>query len=383
MQVWKARSSLGGAPWGSAARTDERQLAERGSALIMVTVAITVLIAFAIIAIDGPILMTTKGQLQAAADAAALAGASGLLDGSRDVAIDRAIQFAALNNAVENTLQPVVIGPEDVTFPQADIIRVQTHRTQAKGDALRTYFMRLVVPMHTNTADVTAVAEAQWYDICGTRCMKPWCVPDRWEDANGNGTYDAGEVYQAGVTSYMAPRDVGLSITLKVGNPQDAIAPGQFFPVCYPPMDYPGESPLTGSSWYRTFIAECEPYSVGPGDRLLMQPGNMVGPTRAGMQDLTAQDPGAYWDTGRRTVRGSTWGMSPRIVLVPFFDPTQPPGPGRDWVRVTRVGVLFIESIAGNEVHGRFMTINTPGIPCPPGSPGAAGAMVKGISLIH
>jgi len=185
------------------------------------------------------------------------------------------------------------------------------------------------------------------------------------------------------VTSYQAPQDIGLSITLKVGNPQQAIAPGQFFPVCYPPLDYPGGSPETGADIYREWIAECEPYTVGPGDRLLMQPGNMVGPTTQGMADLVALDPNARWNVGSKSVQGSAYGLSPRVAIVPFFDPTQPPGPGRDWVRVTRLGVLFIEQINGNEVRGRFLSINVPGIPCPPGVPGTAGALIRGISLIQ
>ena len=360
-----------------------RRDSQRGSALLLVTGSIAVLMAFAIIAIDMPILLTTKGQLQSAADAAALAGASGLLQGSQQLAIERAIEFAGYNDALQDLRQSVVITAEDISFPQADIIRVQTHRTEETGDALRTYFRRLVDPFNGNTADVTAVAEAQAFDVCGTKCLKPWAVPDRWDDANANGAYDAGENYEAGVTSYLAPRDVGATITLKIGNPQDAIAPGQFFPTCYPPLDFPGGAPETGADVYREWIAGCEPYTISPGDRLLMQPGNMVGPTRQGMEDLVSQDPGARWDAGTRTVQGSAWGMSPRIALVPFFDPTQPPTSGRNWVRITRIGVLFIEQIVGNEVRGRFMTINVPGIPCPPGTPGSIGAMVRGISLIQ
>jgi Flp pilus assembly protein TadG len=368
---------------GLAAGRSRRQNSQRGSALILVTGSIALLIAFAIIAIDVPILLTTKGQLQSAADAAALAGASGLLAGSRDLAIQRAIEFASYNDALQETRVSVVITEADISFPAADIIRVQTHRTEGTGDALRTYFRRLVDPLNGNRADVTAVAEAQWYDVCGAKCLKPWAVPDRWDDTNANGVYDAGEPYEPGVTSYLAPRDVGTTITLKAGSPQDAIAPGNFFPVCYPPLDFPGGEPETGGDTYREWIAGCTPYTVGPGDRLLVQPGNMVGPTRQGFEDLIALDPNARWDVGTQTVTGSAWGMSPRIALVPFFDPTQPPTGGRDWVRITRVGVLFIEQMLGNEVRGRFMTINVPGIMCPPGSPGSMGAMVKGITLIQ
>ena len=67
---------------GSAA-AEPRPNRRRGAALLMVTVAIVALMSFAIISIDGAILLTTKGQLQNAADSAALAGASALLQGDQ------------------------------------------------------------------------------------------------------------------------------------------------------------------------------------------------------------------------------------------------------------------------------------------------------------
>jgi hypothetical protein len=102
-----------------------------------------------------------------------------------------------------------------------------------------------------------------------------------------------------------------------------------------------------------------------------------------GVEDLLAEDPGARWDQGAQTVENSAFGMSPRIALVPFFDPTQPPRPGRNWVRVVRLGVLFIERITSNEVVGRFMTVTTPGTPCTGSNPGSAGAFIRSIALIQ
>ena len=354
----------------------------RGSALLMVTVAIAALMSFAIIAIDGAVLMTTKGQLQSAADAAALAGASGLLEGDEGLATARAIDFAGFNRAVQDTLRDVTITPDDVTFPEEEHIRVTTHRTTATGDPLRTYFRRLVNPLRPNTADVTAVAEAWCFDVCSTQCMKPWAIPDRWDDTNGNNSYDAGETYDPNLTGYQAPGDIGRAITLKVGNPQGTITPGQFFPVCYPPIGYPGESPLTGAEWYRTWIAECEPYLVGPGDQLRTETGNMVGPTRQGIDALIAQDPGARWDASTNTVKNSAYGLSPRIVLVPFFDPRFPPNSGTSSVTVSQVGAFFIAGQNNQgDVVGYFMKVTTQGTPCPGGGDGTS--MVRGIALIE
>ncbi|MFH1755411.1 MAG: pilus assembly protein TadG-related protein [Candidatus Latescibacterota bacterium] len=353
---------------------------QRGSVTIMVTVAMFALFAFAVLAIDGALLMTTRTQLHAAADAAALAGASGLLEGSQDTAIERAIHFASYNSAVQETHAPVVITASDISFPAPDVIRVRTHRTEATGDALRTYFRKVISPF--TTADVAAVAAAKVYDVCGGRCLKPWSIPDRWDDANNNGEYDEGEYYDPNVTGYAVPIDVGVSLVLKVGNPHQTIAPGVFYPVNFPPLDdESGDSPLPGASWYETWIAECEPYTVEPGDRLQIEPGNMVGPTRHGLEKLIAQDPAAAWDPVSKKIIGSAFGLSPRVGLIPFFDPTQPPTSGRNYITVIKLGAFFIESLGpGGQVNGRFIQITKQGTPCPGGT---ASSFIKSIVLVE
>jgi len=353
---------------------------EHGAAMIMVSLALVTLFTFAVLAVDMSMVMAAKGQLQSAADAAALAGASGLATGSTALATSRAVSFASYNTAVRNTRQPVVIAPGDVTFPTATRVRVVTHRTTATGDPVRTYFLRFLSLGRTNTTDVRAVAVAEVENVCATQCLKPWAVPDRWSDTNGNGKYDAGEPYNPTVTGYMAPYDVGFSIVLKIGNPQQAVAPGNFFPVDFPPLG-PGVHPITGGSQYRTNIATCAPYTIGPGDSLQVETGNMVGPTRQGAQDLIALDPGARWDTTTNTVTNSAYGFSPRICIVPFWDPRTPPTSGRNNVHITKLGAFFIESVSANsQVTGRFMQISTPGQACPPG---AAGSFIKTVVLVQ
>ena len=106
----------------------------------------------------------------------------------------------------------------------------------------------------------------------------------------------------------------------------------------------------------------------------------MVGPTRQGMQALIDADPGAYWDASAGTVMGSRFGTSPRIALVPFFDPTSPPTSGKTWVRVVKLAAFFLESVGpGSQVNGRFMNLNVSGTPCAPGAP----SFLTGIALIE
>lgn len=370
----------------SAFKSAARNLAlvrnQRGSVLLLVAFMIAALLAFAALAIDGAILMTARTQLHNAADAAALAGASGLLDGGPDVAIDRAIRFSSLNNAVEKKLSAVEITAEDISFPESNVIRVRTHRTEATNDALKTYFLRIVSPFRSSTADVTAVSAARVYDVCGARCLKPWAIPDRWEDADNNGIYDEGEYYDADATGYTEAMDVGTQIVLKVGEPQETIESGVFFPVTFPPLETGQGKPETGGKDYYNWVISCAPYLVNDGDRLVVEPGNMVGPTYHGMDELTAQDPGAYWDEYSGSIRGSEYARSPRIALVPFFDPRIPPTSGRNWVKVTKIGAFFIESIRGNgDVTGRFVKVTVQGAPC--SNKQLGNSMVKGIALIE
>jgi len=50
-----------------------------------------------------------------------------------------------------------------------------------------------------------------------------------------------------------------------------------------------------------------------------------------GMEDLISLDPGARWDSATKTIVNSAFAESPRIGLVPFFDPTLPPDSGTPW----------------------------------------------------
>jgi Flp pilus assembly protein TadG len=354
----------------------------RGSMIILTAVALVAMFAFAALTIDGAELMTTRNQLQAAADAAALAGASGLVAGNQQTATDRAIAIAGQNLAEQDIKRPVIITAADVTFPAPGRVHVLTHRTAGTGDALVAYFLKIVNPASNNLTDVTAQATAEVYDVCESQCVKPWAIPDRWGDTNGNGKVDAGEPYDPITTGYQAPGDVGVQAVLKVGNPQQAIAPGQFFPVDLPPLNCGcGVGPVPGGDQYRWNIGNCNPYQVGVGDKLATETGNMVGPTKQGVQDLIDADPGAYWDASTQSVMGSSFGKSPRVILVPFFDPTSPPTSGKTYVTVTKVGAFFLEGVQGNgNVTGRFIKATVDGPKCVVQNPGT---FLKGLALVE
>ena len=88
----------------------------------------------------------------------------------------------------------------------------------------------------------------------------------------------------------------------------------------------------------------------------MAEPGNMVGPTRQGMDALIARDPSRV--LGRRTTNKvvSTMHPSPRVVAIPLFDPVfydsgKRNGRNADLKVVNYMG-FFIEEMQGNNVEG-------------------------------
>jgi hypothetical protein len=332
---------------------------EKGVSIIAVAIALVMIFAFAVLAIDMSMIQLGKTQLQNAADAAALAAAWVLCTtGDEDSARAEAIRVAGLNVAIEDTVQrSVIIGDGDVTIDSIGIT-VVTHRTKATGHPISLYFMKVLG--NENLGEMSARAKAG----CGSRCLKPFCPPDRWYDANGDGLWnpDSGDYYDPITTGYMAPTDIGDLITLYLGKKSDDFKQGWFYPI-----RFPGE---TGGNDYRYWIGLCckNPHVlIHLGDQLMIEDGVMTGPTKQGLTDLIAMDPGAHWDSLTGTVTGSCCGVScsecceggsPRVIKVPAFDPVSGLGPGHGYVTIVKILVIFVEGFdnQGN-ITGRFIDV--------------------------
>jgi len=122
---------------------------------------------------------------------------------------------------------------------------------------------------------------------------------------------------------------------------------------------------------------------VEPGDQLQTEPGNKVGPTKQGVQELIAEDPGAYWDAGSKSIKGSAYKdplLSPRVALIPFYDPLYPPTSGRSYVTVKHLGAVFIQGLDGKgNITGRFLKA----VPYAPKDTGAGNGMLAVARLIQ
>ena len=184
-------------------------------------------------------------------------------------------------------------------------------------------------------------------------CVMPFSLVDRWTDTNGNSLYDDGEPYDPDLTGFVAPADVGLSLTLMAGNPHAQLAAQIYYWVALPPLGHE-TPPLTGGDWLRKWVSECAPYGVSSGDSLLVDPGNLLSALLEELNALIAADPGAHWDDATNTVQGSAFGVTPRLLAVSCFDPRYPPTSSQQYVVVTKIAVVFLES-ATSTVQVRFV----------------------------
>ncbi len=370
---------------------------EKGSTLLLVAVSMTALLSMVALAVDAGMLFTARGEAQRVADAAALAGAASFIEAPDNEARARnlAVQYAAMNNVRKAS---VVLLPEDVAVDVANWrVTVTVRRTGDRGDAVDTWFARI---FGVETVDIVAQATAEAVAAGGATCMKPFAVPDAWDDENDNDRYDDGEPYEAGTTGYGTDfrngvpsdngidppgttyeNDFGRPIVLKEGTPQESIVPSWYFPYDVP---QDGNGPSVGADRYRWNIANCNTNVVSIGQAYMVENGNMSGPTKGGTEELLNKDPDAHWDAEADSVVGSAyrpWKASPRVGNIPLFDPRWPVRPGKKEIVFNNITAFWIEGTQGRDVIGRFLYAS--GVIA--GSPGVGtitGPQVKAVRLI-
>lgn len=350
----------------------ERLRDRRGAVLVMAAVSMTAVLGAAALSVDVGLLYTARGEAQKAADAAALGGAGSFIESPFDAdAAEALAEEIGEQNTVRN--EDVEIVPdEDV---EVDLVNrrvtVRVRRIADRGNGVPAYFSRI---FGLSTIDVEATATAEAIEVGSVACVAPFAPPDAFQDVNGNGKFDPGDYYETDVTGYGSPyrdgvpsnngvdprgttysRDFGRPIVLKEGTPQQTLEPSQYFPITLPEK---GGGFTSGADDYREAIAGCVSATIHIGDVIPTEPGNMSGPTRQGMLDLMAQDPGARWDVAGKTVVGSRydpWRASPRVIHIPLFDPEEAPPSGRTDIKVANVTAFWVEGMQGNDVIGRFM----------------------------
>ena len=349
------------------------------------------------------------------------------------------------NKALQRSAVEIDIPNEQITI--SDVEETGTHDVTVLTQSNTAQFLTGLFTIFQNMpnmddadpsdAFVRAIATARCGATCSVSCVKPWSPPDRWDDitgipgymggarnpdwrnnnrwdsefdwsdhdrngnklwdvgepygdANGNGQLDQ-EAYHPSLTgygpdpvpgNYLSPDgDLGLELILHFDNGGASTTPGQYQSVQLPPVNK--GTPIPGGDEYRENIARCNPVAIEKGDWLRLETGGMVGPTNQGMRDLIAQDPDAVWDPTTQNVQNSDFPISPRIVLIPLYDPRIGVRPGHQTdIQVVKVAAFFMERMTGPaEVRGRFLKVRAPGAPCPAGQ--TSGFFTYNLSLIQ
>jgi hypothetical protein len=369
---------------------------------VFVGLGLLAFLAATILAVDVGMLMTARAQAQNSADAGALAGAVALVFDDYD---DRTPTGPAVTSAVAASSAnqvmgaPVSVTPADVVFLNdpagaPNWVQVTVYRRADRGNPVPTLVARY---FGVATADIAATATAEASPANAATCVKPWAVPDKWSEVQ-NPVWDEGDTFdlydnhnkllpnpdvyvpadQPGYTGFDADPngpDYGRLILLKAGNPHQAINASHFFPIALPPD--------TGAAWYEQNIPGCWPGVMEMGDLVPVEPGSMTGPTVSGTQALVDKDPAAYWDGAARRVV-SQFNPSPRIVVLPVFNPAQYEESrqhGRLEIEVANLVGFFIEGEQGNDVRGRIVPMT--GLIRNNGGPIPGGSFLMAIRLVQ
>ncbi|MET0396547.1 MAG: pilus assembly protein TadG-related protein [Longimicrobiaceae bacterium] len=366
---------------------------ERGATFVFFVAMIIPLLSLAALAADVGVMHTARSEAQRAAEAAALAGAGLYMNVGAGGEVPDSATVVAKAREYALTLNGVGKGLADSArvqvFQGEQRVRVTVY---GKASLL---FARI---FGRDVQVVDAVAAARVMGAQGTDCVKPFAIPDLWEektggDKNGDKVYDQGEnwTYEAGEDHYkrysVPPAsdatgygsalrdgkgkpsyvgDQGRRMTIKQGHPKgqetnfespEVLQPGIFLPLVIPDPAGGGDwCPAVtggggdeGASQYKRNIACCNPRMINVNDTLSLKTGRMVGPTQQGMGIRIPNGENTTFDealAGKQT---------PRVIKLVLYDPGELMKGGKQTVVINNIALMYVESVNGDDITGRFL----------------------------
>lgn len=449
-------------------RQEQGGLGRRGATAVFVAVALAALLGMVALAVDVGMLMKLRADAQRAADAAALAGAQEFRDNPDLTAAKYPAALKALEYASRNYVGWEYVDTSAAIFMDSGNTRIANSPqayVQAIADSQKVrVFIR---PRPTSTwfgslfripyVAITVKAAAQAVDAGTGKCVKPFAIPDMWNDPNDDinkpnrlqdlnpqqgqkspetWNWDPTDNYaryqdskqsdSTKWTGWGSPfrngwhndfntnlyyNDYGRPMVIKMSNPQTSPSPGMFYP-WQMPLDSSDAAAVAaynnGAKWYQWNINHCNTAPIALGTTVsqdtsyLNKPGNMIGPTKFGIDSLIAQDPSACWLSFPDTLPshagitsgkvgklqggtctdtyGAGWQDSPRVMMVPLFDPSQIQS-GRTTLTFNNLALIFLESQdnAHSSVNARFLFFAKSTGPLAP----VTGSLIKKLQLVE
>jgi Flp pilus assembly protein TadG len=310
---------------------------EQGVVIVWLALFLLLMLCFVAVGVDVAKLMATHTELQNAADAAALAGASAINPTTGNIiaatAVQRVQTTAQSNKAFINDDQPVIVATDDIEVT-AKTVKVTVRR---QGDeSVVTHFAQVLgIQTLATSANATAKVDTANGAECGI-------VPLSGVPLNPGQTFSVGQVYQ-----------------LKLG--AGSSIEGNFYALDFPACeDGPckGLGP-SGANTYRCLLANGYCCKIEVGQVLNTETGNMSGPTKTAMDSrFNADHVSAQNITYAQYL--AMGGTGQRVVVVPL---TTAPSGGK--VTVTGFGSFFVKNRPGtgasSTIDGEFIINVAPG----------------------
>ncbi len=327
----------------------------RGFVIMTFALTLAAVVGLAAFAVDLGMLYHARVSAQRAVDAAALAGAFTFivdpLAPQPSTAEGNATTLASNNRIFRDA-----VAAGDVTAT-ADVpnrrVTVQMNHSQP------TYMAGV---LGINALDLSVRADAEASNVgSGSNCTKPFFLPNTLLatedpcDACATGTE---LLVSGGVATAFAQGQIGQQMNLRPVSPHNALAPSQFYSIA---LGGPGAARYSDNIW------SCSPEASYCTNTYPVETGNMVGPTKQGVNTLTGSNdayiaPGQYLLGG-----GGISNTSNQLVTMPVWDVCAHPDyqcPGDDFpsggnvsIPVSGFALVFVEGMAGNDVVGRLISI--------------------------
>jgi hypothetical protein len=339
--------------------------AERGAMLVHVSILMMGLLAISGFAIDYGQFWVARRQAQNVADAGAHAGA--VARGFDDLSLTPPIDSGKVYESIVNTVEtnriwgvPAQAATIDINYdcPPGVIrgwcVTVDVHRdgTGVGREALPTYFLRLA---GITSQPVRATATARVREANSTECLRPWMLPDKFADVNGNGTFDDGDEF---IFPGYTRDDIGKQFVISPNADGSIALNADGLPIL---TDYNivGDTAY-GRTEYSSQIVACalkgwltKPLSNVPIDG--------SEPTDVAVNQLINSDPTAGWDDVDKAVTGPYGFGSPRVVVVGLYDPeayhTAQQQPSEESIELPIINLiaLFIEDVENGVITARLV----------------------------
>jgi hypothetical protein len=399
-----------------------RLRSETGVSLIVVAIALFSLIGISVFVLDQGVFYLARARAQNAADAGALSGAiARAFDDPADPPEDDgpAAQAAQAGVLMNPSIQGGVYGAElpanwhvcpGFVLPASGCVTINAHLDGTNGSTMTPTFLLNMFGITGQLVRATATAQAAAANA--SDCLRPFGVPDLWDEWNMPPSADefkryktnppnkgsvlpAPDIYRdpwdADPSGYTLDQNWGTELRLAYGPGGGTTRKGWYMPLDVPQDD--GGSP--GANGVGENILGCNGVAVPLRSTLPIEPGAQVGPIRMIIQALINQDPGADWDGD--SVEGSCAPVcatySPRIITLALFDPDiyQASDTTNSWPQcsgggqcVTVVGFLgfFVDRMESGDVIGYLVRVPGVLVEGGPEAP-AAGAFATSIRLVR